>query len=231
MKAPKNSPGSVKQVFWNKSQPVLFWAWTAFIIFILSFNFFVVGRYSVYPWWHQHNNDSDAAYAAQTVTLINGARLSYVHHPGATVYMFDALAYRAMAAARADYRHLLRLKHITNMDGASDILESAVRISRIVAFGTAALAVPLIFSLICRYTSNVFIGGAFTFYIILTPAFLQHSYKVRPELLSLLFVLAAWLVLARFPRHLTWAGFFLAASVFSKIQTGPLIVFTLAGVC
>ena len=42
-----------------------------FVIALLVFNFTVVGKYASYPWWHQHDCDSDPLYVAQAVTLVN----------------------------------------------------------------------------------------------------------------------------------------------------------------
>ena len=205
-----------------------------FLAFLLAFNFFHVGKYNLYPWWHETGGDTDATYAAQTVALLNGGKLDFIHHPGAGIYFVHGLGYRLAGIFSPTHKELGHLDGIKNLDDASRILSTATRTSRILALVTAIVLAGVLYVFIFLMTRSAALAFAWTFYAVTTQVFAYHTHVVRPELPNLLFFLCAGIVLWRSfsasPMTLKrWifsaaaAGFFLGCSLLTKIQILPAL--------
>jgi hypothetical protein len=201
----------------------------------LAYYFFFIGNYAAYPWWHQSLNDIDGTNAATTVGLLNNSDLQYVYHPGATVYFLHGLVYRFLAIFDSAQRTLFHLNSVTSIADADNILEIATRTSRVVTLIVAIVTAAVFYLVIYQITATISLSFLFAFYIATSEAFLQHTFMIRPEILSMLFVFIAgflWLkVLKKYDLSLTsWGGLFVSTgfligfSVFSKIQSGPIII-------
>lgn len=205
-----------------------------FILAVLAFNFTVVGKYAAYPWWHQHDCDSDPLYVAQAVTLVNDGPFDYIHHPGATVSCGHGAAYRLAAAVAGWHPEYLDLRTADTRPSASEVLEHATRFSRRLAFVVFAVFVTGLYGFILWLTRNAAVTFLVSFYVATSPVAVWHSRAIRPEVPSLLFsVLALWavLVLGRSCQRGEWRrfsvtsvglGLFLALAMFSKIQVLPV---------
>jgi hypothetical protein len=203
------------------------------IIALLAFNFAVIEKPASYPWWHQHDCDSDPLYVAQAVTLANDGPLDYIHHPGAVVSSGHACAYRIAAALGGWHPEYLELRDSGDSAEPWDLLEDATRFSRILSFGVFSAFVAVLFGLIYRITRSVMLAFLITFFVATSPVALWHSRVVRPEVPSLLFSLLAiamtmsigkWKASRNEPRVVAGSigvGFLLALAVFSKIQILP----------
>jgi len=209
------------------------------ISFFVLYNFFYTGRYAEYPWWHEHGNDIDATYAANTVGLLNNSELTFVCHPGATIYALHGIAYRIPAFKDPAHQRLMRLREVMDYNQAAAVLETSTRTSRILTVIEAVLFLIVFYFLLVRLGGNCFISFLITFYLGTSHAFLQHICMIRAEILSLLFLFCGFYLIIYlmqkmgeppigWMRFLIPAGFFLGFSVFSKIQIGPPLVFSLA---
>ena len=210
------------------------------LVFFISFEFFVVEKYNLYPWWHQFGwfgvnaNDTDAVYPAQTIALLNNSRVTCITHPAATFYTFHGAAYRFFSLFNPIYSHFRHLSDVRNLNDATALLEIATKTSRILNFvmavGFSAVLIGVIYELTSLWILTFFIA----FYILISPAFFHHLPVVRPEMPSLFFWLAAlWigLIIVRNDRPIlslkiifgyVAMGFLFGLSIFSKIQVLPL---------
>jgi hypothetical protein len=203
------------------------------IIAVLAFNFAVVGKYATFPWWHQHDCDSDPLYVAQAITLVNDGPFDYIHHPGATVSCGHGAAYRLAAAVAGWHPEYLDLHQTAPELSAWEVLEDATQFSRRLAFVVFVVFITSFYGLIFWLTRNLAITFLVTFFVATAPVAVWHSRAIRPEIPSLLFsLLALWVVLTlgknrargvggRFVVSAIGLGFLLAMAVLSKIQILP----------
>ncbi len=162
----------------------------SFLVFIYCFQFFNNGNYASYPWWHQNGGqDADGTYVAQTISLLNDTRLHYIHHPGATIYSIHGLIYRLLAFKSNSYNRLFQLREMPTLNAAMDLIETGTRVSRISTLILSIFFMILIFLIILEFSKNVFLSFLFSFFAAVSGSLLQHSYKIRPEMLSLFFAL------------------------------------------
>lgn len=207
----------------------------ACVLALLAFNFTVVGKYTSYPWWHQHDCDSDPLYVAQAVTLVNDGPLDYIHHPGATVSSGHGLAYRVASTIAGWHPEYLNVRASVQGLSGAEILEDAVRFSRRMSFVIFAVFIATLYGFIFWLSRNAVITVLITFFVATSQVGIWHSRAIRPEIPSLLFsVLALWALLAltrnlasgedrRFALGSIAFGFCLALSMFSKIQVLPVV--------
>ena len=207
--------------------------------FFVFYNFFYTGRYAEYPWWYEHVNDIDATYAANTVGLLNNSELTFVYHPGATIYALHGTVYRILALKDPTHQRLMHLRQVRDYNQAADVLETSTRTSRILTLLESVLFLIVFYFFLVRLGGNWFVAFLLTFYLGTSHAFLQHICMVRAEVLSLLFLFCGFYSIVCFMqktaqppagwmRFLIPAGFFLGFAIFSKIQIGPPLVFSLA---
>ncbi len=213
----------------------------AFICGLLSWDFFAIGNYTAYPFYYNLGSDSDALYAAQTVTLLNNGGFHIIQHPGATVHSIYGGTYRLLALFSKPYGDLMRLSDMRSKADAYRILTTSVVSGRVIAL-------LLVLVLVCAYYALVFLGVtgswliafAFTLYFATSPAVLYHTHIIRAESLSVLFfLLAVLLYLAGIrAREVPFSypviaflgsGFMSGLAVLSKIQIGPLLAISLIG--
>lgn len=205
------------------------------LMFFLCYNFFFIGNYAAYPWWHQSKNDIDPTNAGTTVGLLNNSELQYISHPGGTIYFLNGLAYRWLEHFDRQHKDLFALDKVKSLNDASDILETATRTSRILTLMITLVFAGVFYGVLYSLTGSPLWSFLFAFYALTSEACLMHTYMVRPEILSMLFVfLAAWLWIVAlrnrtfsFKNLLSLAvatGFLMGFSVFSKIQSGPMIL-------
>ncbi len=204
----------------------------AVVSFFLIYNFFAVGKYSAYPWWHQHGNDVDGTYAGTTVALLNNGPLLYIHHPGGMVYSIHGTVYRFLAFFNDAYYRLMHLREVRNYNQAVEILDLAVHASRIITLFIGIGFLIVFYAVIYRLTRRLSVAFLLTFFLGTSKAFVQHTYMIRPEVPNLLFFLAGlcWTLVQRQRKKLSfrdlgWSsvpiGIFLVFSILSKIQIGP----------
>jgi len=205
-----------------------------FVIALLVFNFTVVGKYASYPWWHQHDCDSDPLYVAQAVTLVNDGPFDYIHHPGAVVSSGHGFAYRLAAAVAGWHPEYLDVQRSRPGLSASQLLEDATRFSRWLSFAVCAAFVAIFCCFVFWLTRNGAVTLLVTFFVATSPVAIWHSRAIRPEVPSLVFsLLALWTVLLlgrglargedrRFAIGSIAFGLFLALAMLSKIQVLPV---------
>ncbi len=205
------------------------------IIALLVFNFAVIEKPASYPWWHQHDCDSDPLYVAQAVTLANDGPLDYIHHPGAVVSSGHACAYRISGALGAWHPEYLDLRSSGNSVEPWNLLEDATRFSRILSFAVFSAFIAVFFGLIYGITRSVMLAFLITFFVATSPVAIWHSRVVRPEVPSLVLSLLAIMTMARLARWQASGnerravagtiglGFLLALAIFSKIQILPAV--------
>ena len=200
----------------------------------LWYYFSYVGNYAAFPWWHQSKNDIDPTYAGTTVGLLNNSELQYIYHPGATVYFFHGLGYRAVALRDPAHQRLFEMTRIRSLDDASSFLELATRTSRVLTVIITIVFVAVFYVFLAALTGRPGLSFAVSFYVATSYAILMHTYMIRPEILSLLFVFLPALLLCHFFRRPHWSfpcwssmfvstGFCLGFSILSKIQSAPLV--------
>lgn len=215
------------------------WWWRhiglVFVIGLLTFNFTVVGKYASYPWWHQHDCDSDPLYVAQAVALVNDGPFDYIHHPGAVVSSGHGAVYRLASSIFGWHPEYLDLRSTGHSVSAWDLLEQATRLSRWVSFIVFVGFVVAFYGLVLWITREATVTFLVTFFVVTSDVALWHSRAIRPEIPSLLFsILALWVVVAlgRLPARRddrsTYLGAFalgllLALAIFSKIQVLPVV--------
>jgi tetratricopeptide (TPR) repeat protein len=158
----------------------------SFITLYLIYNFFVIGKYSSYPWWHDHGNDADAPYAATAISLINNCSLSWAQHPAATFSSINAFILRALGLILPTYKTLLNISSISSIYQFYDLIEKGVQLGRLQALFTAIIFTILFFNLIRKIVGSSFITFLLTFYLMTSNALIIYSYWIRPELLSLI---------------------------------------------
>ncbi len=195
----------------------------------------MVGKYASYPWWHQHDCDSDPLYVAQAVTLVNDGPFDYIHHPGAVVSCGHGSVYRLSALLLGWHPEYLDLLQAAPTVSAWDLLDNATRVSRWLSFGVFAVFVATFYGLVFWITRDTATTVLVTFFVATSEVGIWHSRAVRPEIPSLLFsLLALWVVVApgsRPTRGKKWRstlaafglGLFLALAMFSKIQILPVV--------
>ena len=206
-----------------------------FIVALLAFNFISVGKYASYPWWHQHDCDSDPLYVAQAVTLVNDGPFDCIHHPGATVSAGHGFAYRVASATAGWHPEFLDLRSSVPGLSGSELLEDATRFSRWLSFAVFAVFIASVYGFLFWLTRNNVVTFLVTFFVATSEVGIWHSRAIRPEVPSLLFsVLALWAVLAlgrslargeegRFTLGSIAFGFCLALAMLSKIQILPAV--------
>jgi len=212
------------------------------IISLLVFEFIAVGRYAEYPWWHHlyEVNDTDATHAGQTLVLLNGHRVYMIVHPAATIYTIHSLAYRIRALADRRFRQILNLEAIGNLEQAAHAMDVVTRFSRQINFATVLVFGVLFSILLLQLTGRVSVTVLLAFYVLLSPAFLRHTPVVRPEILSLLFLVTAMNIGVRMlerpagscPGRMIFycsCGILLGCAVFSKVQVLPLVAVYMVG--
>jgi hypothetical protein len=215
------------------------WWWRCaglvFIIALLTFNFAAVGKYASYPWWHQHDCDSDPLYVAQAVTIVNNGPFDYIHHPGAVVSCGHGSFYRLAASIGGWHPEYLDLRSTAPTVSAWDLLDNATRVSRWLSFAAFAVFVATFYGLVLWITRETATTFLVTFFVATSEVAIWHSRAIRPEIPSLLFsLLALWVVVApglRPTREEKWRsylaafalGLFLALAMFSKIQILPVV--------
>lgn len=215
------------------------WWWRCaglvFIIALLTFNFAVVGKYASYPWWHQHDCDSDPLYVAQALTIVNNGPFDYIHHPGAVVSCGHGSFYRLAASIGGWHPEYLNLHSTATSVSAWDLLDDATRVSRWLSFAVFAVFVAIFYGLVFWITRQTVTTFLVTFFVATSEVAIWHSRAIRPEIPSLLFsLLALWVVVATGlrparekkgrPYLAAFAlGLFLALAMFSKIQVLPVV--------
>jgi hypothetical protein len=205
-----------------------------FTLALLVFNFTVVGKYASYPWWHQHDCDSDPLYVAQAVTLVNDGPFDYIHHPGAVVSSGHGFAYRLAAAVTGWHPEYLDIRASQRGFSPWEVLEDATRFSRWLSFAVFAAFVATFCCFVFWLTRNGVVTSMVTFFVATSPVAIWHSRAVRPEVPSLLCsLLALWAVLAsarglargedrRLAAGSVVLGIVLALAMMSKIQVLPV---------
>ena len=205
------------------------------ILALLAFNFISVVKYASYPWWHQHDCDSDPLYVAQAVTLVNDGPFDYIHHPGATVSSGHGFAYRVASAIAGWHPEYLDVRASVPDPSASELLENAVRFSRWMSFVVFAVFIASLHGFLFWLTRNNVVTFLVTFFVATSEVGIWHSRAIRPEIPSLLFsVLALWAILAlsrnlargedrRFVLGSIAFGMSLALAMLSKIQILPVV--------
>ncbi|MCW8983845.1 MAG: phospholipid carrier-dependent glycosyltransferase, partial [Thermoanaerobaculales bacterium] len=205
------------------------------VVALLAFNFFSIGKYSSYPWWHQHDCDSDPLYVAQAMTLVNDGPFDYIHHPGAVVSSGNGLAYRVAAAIAGWHPEYLEIRASVPGLSAWELLEDATRFSRRLSFIVFAVFIAIFYGFIFWLTRNGVVALVVTFFVATSQVAIWHSRAIRPEVPSLLFsVLALWAVLVlgrnlargedrRFGLASFAIGITVSLAMFSKIQILPVV--------
>ena len=210
-----------------------------FILALLAFNFIAVGKYASYPWWHQHDCDSDPLYVAQAVTLVNDGPFDYIHHPGAVVSSGHGFAYRVASAIAGWHPEYLDVRASVPGLSAWELLEDATRLSRWLSFCVFAVLIATFYGFVFWLTRNDRATFLVTFFVATSQVAIWHSRAIRPEIPSLLFsILAGWVIFASarslargkergFVTGSIAFGFFLAIAMLSKIQVLPVITMLL----
>ncbi|MBF0522335.1 MAG: phospholipid carrier-dependent glycosyltransferase [Candidatus Omnitrophica bacterium] len=206
-----------------------------FLCFFLVTNFFIIGKYSSYPWWHSNGCDSDGLFAATTIGLLNGSSLSFLMHPAASLCSLYGIGYHILAIFSPQYNQLFHLNQITSFFDALRILDLAVCASRIFNLLFSLVFVAIFFSFLYRLTRSRIIATLVTFCLINMRGFLYYSYWSRPDLLALLFIFASlYLYYSRTPQtSCSWTstiklfmliGLLNGLAIFAKIQIIPAVV-------
>ena len=210
------------------------------ILTLMTFQFAVVGKYASYPWWHQHDCDSDPLYVAQAITLVNDGPFDYIHHPGAVVSSGHALAYRVASAVVGWHPEYLDLPTTAATISPWTLLDDATHVSRWLAFAVFAVFVATFYGLVLWITREGMVTFLVTFFVATSEVAVWHSRAIRPEVPSLVFCLSGlWVVLGlntapcrNRTLRLTVAGpilgFVLALAMLAKIQVLPIVTFLLA---
>jgi hypothetical protein len=205
-----------------------------FILCLMAFNFVVVGKYAAYPWWHQHDCDSDPLYVAQALTIVNDGPFDYIHHPGAVVSSGHGFAYRLASAIAGWHPEYLNLQSSAQNLSEWDVLEETTRLSRRLSFGVFGLFVATFYVFALWLTRNGVVTFLVAFFVASSQVAIWHSRAIRPEIPSLLFsLLAMWVALALgrslargnergFALGSVAVGFLLAFAMLSKIQILPV---------
>ncbi len=199
------------------------------LIAILIYNFFVIGKYADYPWWHSHGNDADAAYMVTAIGLINNSDYVMAQHPAAPFSSFNALVLRVVAHLFPSCQSFLHLSNVTSMYDVFDIIEKGVYIGRLQALVLSSLFAIMMFQFLVFLTHKRMIAFLLVFYLITSEGFLLYTYWVRPELLSVIFIIMLlFYAFFHLPRSiqkgknqigsLSFLGFMLGLLVFTKIQ-------------
>ncbi|MCD4780605.1 MAG: phospholipid carrier-dependent glycosyltransferase [Candidatus Omnitrophica bacterium] len=206
---------------------------------LIVYNFFIVGKFSSYPWWHRNINDADSSYVATAIGLLNNSRYTYITHPGATLCAWLGIVYYGMAAVDPAHRMIFNPPTMPDTTAINTLLNMGVQTGRVAVLVFSLFFVVVLYLLIYRLVRKPLISFLTCFYIVISKAFLQHTYQIRDELFSLLFVLLAGIVflkmfdkdkdrtvsLSRMIRAGVLVGCCLGFAVLSKIQIGPFIVF------
>ncbi len=171
------------------------------------------------PWYAFTWNDSCQAFAAQAVTQRLGAPLECTVWPGATVNL--AYLYRAMLTGADAPAH-----------GDAAAVTAAIRDSVFfhwdAALWIAAAAIAAFYCLALWVTRSRALAFFVSILYVTNNAFAQQATAVRPELLSILFLMLAILFAVRRERLDTPLapfvfGALLAFAVLSKIQILPVL--------
>ena len=208
-----------------------------FLTALLSFHFFFIGRYAEYPWWHKNGgNDSDALFVCTTIGLLNNSYYGNVFHPGATLCAIQGIAFRALSVVDVSHRKIFQLKRVSFFNDVQGLLNTATKTGRILSLIFSLLLMGFLFYFLWRLTQHLFLSFVFTFYIIFTPAYIQHSFFVRTELLTLLFLSLIIFMITRlkfyplrkslWPQaiHCLMIGILMAWGMFTKVQIFPLLI-------
>ena len=205
---------------------------------LLARYFFFVGNYTADPWYQLA--DADAAYAPQTVLLLNDGDGYFFAHPGATIYFLQGGVHRVLALFSSEHHRLMQLSEITSLEAAVPILTTAVGTGRVIALLTVAALAGILYLLILKLTRRWLIAFSFTFFIVLSKGVLWHIRAIRPESPSVaFFYLAALLCVVGLSQKklallyavaLFFSGLSLGLAVFSKVQIVPVIVLLLFAV-
>jgi hypothetical protein len=207
------------------------------ITFFIVFQYFNINQFSKFKWYHEFANDSDPSYAAQTWAVVNGGRVTYLHHPGVTVYTIDGLIFKILSSVKPGYEKLTDIKKISTETDELDTLNIATQTGRKIALLSVVIFMILIYFSIYLLSSDSVLSFLITFYISLSKAVIQHSGIIRPEVYSLIFVFLAGLTcliyfkvkVAKNTRNelviFVLTGIFLCLALFSKVQVALYILF------
>jgi len=223
-------------LFIKKHQNKLIAVFLVSVLFLcLFYNFFIIGKYSSYPWWHCNGSDGDGSFPAQSIAILNNEKITVVQHPAATLHIIHAVCYKLLSFFDASHKKLSTLHEIYSNAGVWDIMEVAVRTSRVLTLFLAMIFIALFFTLIYWFTKSWFISFLISFYLLTAGGFIIHSYWIRPELLSIMFLFIVFVLALRnysgknvVPnnniRDFCLWGFLLGMAILSKIQIIPVIL-------
>ena len=215
-----------------------------FLGLFLSYYFFGIRNYLAYPWYDRSNgSEADGMYTAQTICMLNGGRYRWTQHPGATLSAINGSVYRVLGLFSKPHGKFFHLDDVASMDEVFAMLDTGARTGRVVALCLSFLFSVLLYALIYHWTEDSFFSVLSTFYVIATPAVLQHSIQIRPDFLGeIILFFAIFLCFLKFGngsklintapnRFFVGIGILLGFSIFSKAQITPAIAMFAATLC
>ncbi|MDQ3190543.1 MAG: DUF3108 domain-containing protein [Bacteroidota bacterium] len=204
------------------------------IVLFIGYNFFYIGNYAAYPWYHEVVNDSDGTYSSQAVSILNGNETEYMHHPGATVCALHGFGYQTLGLFSESHSKLTKLNQVRDLNEAYQVLDTATRTSRIFSLLALIIFSVVFYAVAFQITRHALLSALVTFFIFTSTALLHHSHVVRPELLNILFFFMALFLTIKVLKNssfytkldyiaIMFIGIFIGYSIFAKIQILPVL--------
>ncbi|MBI4309065.1 MAG: hypothetical protein HY591_01905 [Candidatus Omnitrophica bacterium] len=202
----------------------------AFLAGLFGYHSFVNRKCTAYPWWYEQGNDGDGINVTQALTLVNNGDLTCVSQPAGTVYALHGALYRGLCVFSKPHCPLMQLDKVPGPAAAFDLLDAAMRASRVLTYFIYLTLLVVFWMLLSRLSNSRCMGFFGAAFFMATPMMLEKLHIIRSELISFTFV-AAMLAMVLYyrekkslPAEMLWGGIIgvlAGLAIFAKILVLP----------